>query len=46
MGSQVDVGRARQAKDRAEEQMRQGDDDEAKAALRRAEVRLTASGAA
>jgi F-type H+-transporting ATPase subunit epsilon len=46
MGTQVDVDRARQAKDRAEEQMRHGDDDEARAALRRAEVRLTASGAA
>ena len=38
--SQIDVERARRAQAAAEEQLRQGDDDEAQAALRRATVRL------
>jgi F-type H+-transporting ATPase subunit epsilon len=39
--SQIDVDRARAAKDQAEAALRDGDDTEAAAALRRATVRLT-----
>lgn len=44
LGSQVDVERAREAKDRAEQQMHQDHDAEAEAAARRAHVRLAAAG--
>ena len=40
---QIDVARARAAKDRAEATLRAGSDPEAEAALRRAEVRLDAA---
>jgi F-type H+-transporting ATPase subunit epsilon len=40
VSSQIDVDRAHAAKARAEEALRGGDDEEAEAALRRAEVRL------
>jgi hypothetical protein len=39
------VGRARAARERAEERIRRGEDGAAEAALRRAEARLAASGA-
>lgn len=39
--SQIDVDRARHAKEQAEAALREGDDEEAAAALRRATVRLT-----
>jgi F-type H+-transporting ATPase subunit epsilon len=42
---QIDVERARRAKERAEAAVRSGDDVEAEAALRRAHVRLVAAGA-
>lgn len=42
--SQIDVDRARHAKDQAEAALRDGDDEEATAALRRANVRLTVAG--
>jgi F-type H+-transporting ATPase subunit epsilon len=44
LGSQVDVERARVAKERAEQQMHQDHDAEAEAAARRAHVRLAAAG--
>lgn len=44
LGSQVDVARARQAEQRAEEAVRAGGDAEAEAALRRAQARLSAAG--
>jgi F-type H+-transporting ATPase subunit epsilon len=44
LGSQIDVDRARQAKGRADEQLRHTHDAEAEAAVRRARVRLAASG--
>ena len=40
VSSQIDVERARAAKDRAEEALRGGEDEEAEAALRRAEARI------
>jgi F-type H+-transporting ATPase subunit epsilon len=43
--SQIDVDRARAAKDRAEAALRSGEDDEARAALRRAETRLSVADA-
>ena len=46
VSSQIDVERARAAKDRAEAELRQENDVEAEAALRRAEVRLRAAGGA
>ena len=45
LGETIDVGRARVARERAEERIRRGDDGAAEAALRRAEARLDASGA-
>jgi len=45
LGETIDVGRARAARERAEERIRRGDDGAAEAALRRAEARLDASGA-
>jgi len=44
LGSQVDVARAEQALQRAEEVVRTGQDAEAEAALRRAQARLSAAG--
>jgi F-type H+-transporting ATPase subunit epsilon len=44
LGSQIDVERARQAKDSAEEHMRHDHDAEAEGAARRAHVRLAAAG--
>jgi F-type H+-transporting ATPase subunit epsilon len=44
LSSQIDVERARLARDRAEEQARTGHDTEAEAAARRAHVRLAAAG--
>jgi F-type H+-transporting ATPase subunit epsilon len=44
VGSQIDVGRAREARDRAETALRGGQEPEAEAALRRANVRLEAAG--
>ncbi len=44
LASQIDVDRARRARDRAEERTRQEADAEAEAAARRAHVRLTAAG--
>jgi F-type H+-transporting ATPase subunit epsilon len=44
LGSQIDVERARQAKDSAEERMRHDHDAEAEGAARRAHVRLAAAG--
>jgi F-type H+-transporting ATPase subunit epsilon len=44
LGSQIDVERARQAKDSAEERMRHYHDAEAEGAARRAHVRLAAAG--
>ena len=46
VSSQIDVERARAAKERAEAATRAADDVEAEAALRRAEVRLVAAGGA
>jgi F-type H+-transporting ATPase subunit epsilon len=46
LASQIDVERARQARDAAEEKLRQGHDAEAEAEARRAHVRLTVAGAA
>ena len=46
LASQIDVDRARRARDRAEERTRQEADAEAEAAARRAHVRLTAAGPA
>lgn len=45
LSSQIDVERARQAKEQAEHALRQEHDAEAEAALRRAHVRLEAAGA-
>jgi len=45
LGSQIDVERARAAKERAEEQLRQAHDAEAVGALGRAHARLNAAGA-
>jgi F-type H+-transporting ATPase subunit epsilon len=45
MTDQIDVERARLAKEQAEAAVRTGDDVEAEAALRRAHVRLVAAGA-
>ena len=44
LADDVDVARARAARERAESQLRGGDDDEAAEAARRAEVRLRAAG--
>ena len=44
LSSQIDVERARQAKEQAESRLRQDHDTEAEAALRRAHVRLEAAG--
>ena len=44
LAGQIDVERARRAKERAEAAMRQGDDVEAEAALRRAHARLVTAG--
>lgn len=44
LGSQIDVERARAARERAEADLRQEHDSEAEAALRRAHVRLEAAG--
>jgi F-type H+-transporting ATPase subunit epsilon len=44
LGSQIDVERARQAKDSAEERMRHHHDAEAEGVARRAHVRLAAAG--
>jgi len=44
LGSQIDVERARQAKDSAEEHVRHDHDAEAEGAARRAHVRLAAAG--
>ena len=46
LGSQIDVERARQSAEEAEQRMRQADDAEAEAAARRAHVRLSAAGGA
>ena len=46
VSSQIDVERARAAQERAEAAVRAGDDIEAEAALRRAEVRLEAASGA
>jgi F-type H+-transporting ATPase subunit epsilon len=43
LASQIDVDRARAAKDRAEAALRDHDDDEASAALKRATVRIDAA---
>ncbi len=40
MSDQIDVDRARQAQDKAQERLQQGDDEEAQAALRRAQLRV------
>jgi F-type H+-transporting ATPase subunit epsilon len=45
MASQIDVQRARRARDRAEAALRDQQDEEAEAALRRAQVRLEVAGA-
>jgi F-type H+-transporting ATPase subunit epsilon len=45
LASQIDVDRARRAKDAAERLLHEHDDAEAEAALRRAHVRLTVAGA-
>jgi F-type H+-transporting ATPase subunit epsilon len=44
LGSQIDVERARMARDHAEERMRHDHDAEAEGAARRAHVRLSAAG--
>lgn len=44
LGSQIDVDRARSARDRAEERLRQEHDAEAMSALGRARARLNAAG--
>jgi len=44
MASQIDADRARRAKERAEAAVSRGEDVEAEAALRRAHVRLVATG--
>jgi F-type H+-transporting ATPase subunit epsilon len=45
LAGQIDVDRARQAREAAERRAQQGDDAEAEADLRRAHVRLLAAGA-
>jgi F-type H+-transporting ATPase subunit epsilon len=45
LAADIDVNRARSARERAEEAIRRGDDDEAAAALARANARLNAAGA-
>jgi F-type H+-transporting ATPase subunit epsilon len=45
LAEDIDVQRARAAKERAEEAVRRGDDEHAPAALNRANARLTAAGA-
>jgi F-type H+-transporting ATPase subunit epsilon len=45
LSADIDVARARTARERAEEAIRRGDDDEAPAALARATARLNAAGA-
>ena len=44
LAQDIDLERARRAKERAEEAVRREDDDEAEAALRRAHARLNAAG--
>jgi F-type H+-transporting ATPase subunit epsilon len=46
LADDIDVDRARSALSRAEEALREGDDDEALAAMARAKVRLSAASAA
>lgn len=46
MSGAIDADRARRARDRAEQAVRQGDDVEAEASLRRAHARLVATGEA
>jgi F-type H+-transporting ATPase subunit epsilon len=46
LASTIDVAAARRARDEAEALLRQGADDEAEAALKMADVRLLAAGAA
>jgi F-type H+-transporting ATPase subunit epsilon len=46
LASQIDLGRARQAQETAEAALREGDDAEAAAALRRATVRIDVAGGA
>jgi F-type H+-transporting ATPase subunit epsilon len=46
VASQIDVERARAAEERAEAELRAGEDAEAEAALRRARARLAAAGGA
>jgi len=45
LGDQIDVSRARVARDRAQEELRREATEEAQAALNRAEARLAAAGA-
>jgi F-type H+-transporting ATPase subunit epsilon len=45
LGDTIDVGRARAARERAEERIRRGENGDAEAALRRADARLAAAGA-
>jgi F-type H+-transporting ATPase subunit epsilon len=45
LGETIDVGRARVARERAEERIRRGENGDAEAALRRADARLAAAGA-
>ena len=45
LGADIDVARARAAKERAEEAVRRGDDEDAPSALNRANARLNAAGA-
>jgi F-type H+-transporting ATPase subunit epsilon len=45
LASQIDANRAREAKDKAEAELRQRDDAECEAALRRAQVRLEVANA-
>ena len=46
VSSQIDVERARAAQERAEAELRAGDDDEAEAALQRAKTRIEAASGA
>lgn len=45
LADEIDVARARSAKERAEEAIRRGDDEQAPSALARANARLNAAGA-
>ena len=45
LSDQIDVARARRAREQAEERLQRDDDGEAEAALRRADVRLSVAGA-